>query len=107
MQDWCSPNLPLWREWTSDLAASGRPVRVLELGCWEGLSAAFWLQRLCAHPESELHLVDHFDSFESKAGRERYRKLSFNLHLGGSFEKVASDLQCPPAPSLLSHSSFL
>jgi hypothetical protein len=50
-------------------------------------SAIYWLQEVCAHPDSRLVLIDHFDCNEG-AGRERRRKLDYNMAVTGQGHKV-------------------
>jgi predicted O-methyltransferase YrrM len=57
--DWVTPHTP---DWERDLAhLIGQPnVRALEIGCFEGQSACWFLDNLLTHPTSRLICVDPF-----------------------------------------------
>ncbi len=84
-QDWFSGNIPSW-EVLLPLVKSSKP-RALEIGSWEGRSAVFTMERLCK-ANGELVCIDHFDLFQTEAGRERYRVLTRNLELAGGSSRI-------------------
>ncbi len=57
--DWVTPHT---KEWEKDLQElKGRPdVRALEIGCFEGQSACWFLDNILTHPTSRLMCVDPF-----------------------------------------------
>lgn len=57
--DWVSPHT---KEWENDLQQfKGQPgVRALEIGCFEGQSACWFLDNILTHPTSRLVCVDPF-----------------------------------------------
>jgi len=57
--DWVSPHT---KEWARDLQhLQGKPnVRALEIGCFEGQSACWFLDNVLTHPTSRLTCVDPF-----------------------------------------------
>lgn len=57
--DWVTPHT---KEWEKDLQElKGRPgVRALEIGCFEGQSACWFLDNILTHPTSRLICVDPF-----------------------------------------------
>lgn len=57
--DWVSPHV---KEWEKDLRhLEGKPdVRALEIGCFEGQSACWFLDNILTHPSSRLVCVDPF-----------------------------------------------
>lgn len=57
--DWVSPHA---QQWEKDLAhLKGKPhVRGLEIGCFEGQSAVWWLDNILTDPASRLTCVDPF-----------------------------------------------
>ncbi|QRV90439.1 glycosyltransferase family 8 protein [Ceratobasidium sp. AG-Ba] len=75
-QDWFSGNISYWRSLFAQISSPS--PRALEIGSWEGRSAVFTLLELCKERGS-LVCIDHFDSFQTEAGRERFRKLTHNL----------------------------
>jgi len=95
-QDWCTMHQANWYKWFKQKQSkfltptqSDGPLRVLEIGSWEGLSASwFALNLLDDHPESRMTCIDHFDGMRG-AGKERYDKLCFNLSLTGIGGKVS------------------
>jgi hypothetical protein len=69
-------------------ASQGLPVRILELGCWEGRSTCWLLQNAFPRhedlpPGTQLVCVDHFDLLRTEAGRGRRDALEHNLLLTG------------------------
>jgi predicted O-methyltransferase YrrM len=57
-QDWFSRHIPIWKELFAPMR-DGR-LRVLEIGCFEGLATVWLLQNALAHPESHITCVDPF-----------------------------------------------
>ena len=66
--DWFSRHIPVWSHFFSPL--KGQPIRVLEVGSYEGRSSVWLLANILTHPESQLSCVD---VWESKAVRQRFR----------------------------------
>ena len=56
--DWVTPREEWWREIVAPFA--GRPIRMLEVGFYEGRSAKWWLENLLTHPDSRLVCVDRW-----------------------------------------------
>ena len=80
--DWVTARDAWWRE--AFAALVGNPARMLEVGCYEGRSAQWWLSNVLTHPRSELICVDRWPS-KSEANRARLladpehgRKFSFH-----------------------------
>jgi glycosyltransferase involved in cell wall biosynthesis len=65
--NWTTPNFPVW----ATLFASRRdhPLRILEIGSWEGLSAIFFLQYF---PQSQLTCIDTFRGSAEHALRPKW-----------------------------------
>lgn len=63
--DWFDPHVPNWEQYiVPQLLPEGigsRPLRCMEIGCWEGRSTCYTLLQLAAHPGSTLVCVDPFD----------------------------------------------
>src|SRR5208282_6486657 len=55
--DWTSGNFPLWATLLKPYC--GTATRIIEVGCWEGLSALFFLNYL---PRASLVCIDTFDT---------------------------------------------
>jgi predicted O-methyltransferase YrrM len=64
--DWFTRHVPLWSRLLAPLA--GRPIRALEVGVFEGRSAAWLLGNVLTHPASELVCVDTFQGSTEHAG---------------------------------------
>ncbi|KAI0050307.1 glycosyltransferase family 8 protein [Auriscalpium vulgare] len=97
-QDWFSFNIDTWKP-LFRLVGSTAP-RVLEVGSWEGRSAAFLLKELCG-PAGEIVCIDHFDLMGTDAGRERYRKFNHNLSLTGGQFRVLDQFSFPALMQVL------
>lgn len=65
--DWFSLHFPFWTELFSQRRMAERPVKVLEIGCWEGLSSYFTLKNL---PLAHLTSVDTWEGSDEHAGKE-------------------------------------
>ncbi|KAG9014684.1 hypothetical protein FRB94_010531 [Tulasnella sp. JGI-2019a] len=91
-QDWFSGNKPTWTS-LFPLVTSPAP-RVLEIGSWEGRSAVFVLETLCAQAGS-IVCIDHFDLMQTPLGRERYQKVSHNLTVTGKPFRILDDFSVP------------
>ncbi|KAI0773707.1 glycosyl transferase [Fomes fomentarius] len=97
-QDWFSFNIETWRGLFKHITSPS--PRVLEIGSWEGRSAVFLLTELCGEG-GELVCIDHFDSMETDAGRERYRKVTHNLSLTGRRYRIINQFSVPGLVSLI------
>lgn len=88
---WAKGFLKWWLKWFGpDGARLGmdKPVRVLELRSWEGMSTCFWLCNLAQHHAgSRVISVDHFDDMATSAGQERRRKFLANVRVTGHSHK--------------------
>ncbi|KZT20642.1 glycosyltransferase family 8 protein [Neolentinus lepideus HHB14362 ss-1] len=96
-QDWFSFNIDTWKVLFPLVKPS---PRILEIGSWEGRSAVFLLNELCADG-GEVVCIDHFDLMAAPAGRERYRKLVHNLTLTGKKFRVIDEFSMPGLMRLL------
>ena len=56
--DWFTANVPYWMDIFQEQGLTGRPIRAMEIGSFEGLSACFMLQEL---PQAHLTCVDTWD----------------------------------------------
>ncbi|KAI0067651.1 glycosyltransferase family 8 protein [Artomyces pyxidatus] len=97
-QDWFTFNIDTWEALFS-LIESPAP-RVLEIGSWEGRSAVFLLNNLCASG-GEIVCIDHFDLLRTEAGRERHRKIEHNLALTGKTFRILDQFSFPALMDLL------
>lgn len=58
--DWFSPHIPLLERWL--LPLTGKPgLRFLEIGCWEGRSSCWFLERVLTDQSSSLTCIDTFE----------------------------------------------
>ncbi len=58
LEDWFRRHIPTWDRLFGHL--KGKPLRVLEIGVWEGCSTTWILEELLTHPKSRLIAVDTF-----------------------------------------------
>ena len=97
-QDWFSHNIDSWKS-LFPLVQSQQP-RVLEIGSWEGRSAVFILNTLCANG-GEIVCIDHFDLFRTNAGKERFSRMQCNLKSTGKRFRILSEFSFPALAKLL------
>jgi predicted O-methyltransferase YrrM len=86
--DWVSPHASAWE---ADLAhLRGKPnVRGLEIGCFEGQSACWWLDNILTDPTSRLTCVDPFAiPMDSTLLRYFERYFDHNIAASGAGERV-------------------
>jgi predicted O-methyltransferase YrrM len=57
-QDWFSVYIPFWEVILAHL--KDKPIRVLEIGSFEGRSATWLMQNITTHPEANMTCVDPF-----------------------------------------------
>lgn len=58
--DWFSNNIPRWEKFLKPLA--GMPLKVLELGSYEGKSAIWLLENILTHQRARITCIDNFGS---------------------------------------------
>jgi predicted O-methyltransferase YrrM len=58
--DYFSPNIPVWSRWFSDLITAA-PIKCLEIGSWEGASAAWLLDKVVSRRGGSLTCIDTFE----------------------------------------------
>ena len=62
---WFEPSKPIWDQ----LLARHRPDKILEIGSYEGASATYLIEKICAERDLELHCIDTWEgSIENKLG---------------------------------------
>lgn len=62
--DWHSRHVPMWREVLAPLLSSSEALTILEIGSYEGRSAAWIAREMLGHHASQLVCVDPFDDYE-------------------------------------------
>jgi len=58
--DYFSPNIPVWSRWFSDCITAA-PIKCLEIGSWEGASAAWLLDKVVSQRGGSLTCIDTFE----------------------------------------------
>lgn len=89
--DWFSRSIPVWKNVLTQLAANSRPLRVLEVGVFEGRSTCWLLQNFCTTPESTIVAVDSFQGGIEHRGMELSglrARFESNVKAVGSLAKV-------------------
>jgi len=86
--DWVSPHTAAWARDLEHL--KGKPhVRALEVGCFEGQSACWFLDNILTHPTSRLVCVDPFAvPMASVLLRYFEARFDFNIEASGSGDRV-------------------
>lgn len=69
-RDWFLQSIPAWQRILSALAREGGPLRILEVGVFEGLSTCWLLRNFCKTPESVIVGVDSFHGGEEHRAME-------------------------------------
>jgi len=59
-QDWFSRSIPAWKVILTKLAEQNTPLRILEIGVFEGRSTCWLLENFCKSPESSIVAIDTF-----------------------------------------------
>ncbi|KAG2003636.1 glycosyl transferase [Coprinopsis cinerea AmutBmut pab1-1] len=96
-QDWFSHNVESWKA-LLPIVTRNDP-RILEIGSWEGRSAVFLSANLCK--DGEIVCIDHFDLFNTDAGKERYERMQHNLGLTGKRFRILPEFSFPALMKLL------
>lgn len=63
-EDWFSNNIELWKKTLMKL--KHKPLKVLEVGTFEGRSAIWLLENILLHPDSKIYCVDHWKHASEK-----------------------------------------
>ena len=94
--DWFSGNIPYWQR-ALDLYGinSSKPLRILEIGTFEGKSACWMSDNILDHPESKLFCVDTFQGGEDHQVEgdpyqldTLYSRCMENLKQSKNFDKI-------------------
>lgn len=64
---WFKLHVPFWLERFADFQMTNRPIKAMEIGCWEGLSSYFTLKNL---PMAQLTSVDTWEGSDEHQGTE-------------------------------------
>ncbi len=59
-QDWFSRSIPCWDIILKSMTQGGKPLRVLEIGVFEGRSTCWLLDRYCRQSDSQITVIDTF-----------------------------------------------
>ena len=81
--DWVTSRLKEWE--VNFIPLDGKPIRILEVGSYEGRSACWFLQHIMNDPKSELICVDPWGGVE---GAARLRRFDMNVALSGRSNQV-------------------
>lgn len=65
-ETWFVQNIPIWEKILTPLI--GKPVKALEVGCFEGRATVWLLQNILTNPEAVIYCVDPFESDEELKG---------------------------------------
>lgn len=86
-RDWFTANVPFWMEIFDQCRLNGRPIKVLEVGSFEGLSACFLLMKL---PEARLTCVDTWEGSDEHVGMDLIAstEAAFDRHVAPWRERV-------------------
>lgn len=69
-QDWFSRSIPGWTAILTQLSKRGAPLRVLEVGVFEGRSTCWLLANFCKTPQDSITVIDSFEGGIEHKGME-------------------------------------
>ena len=101
--DWFSRHIPSWEKLFPRVTSC--PPRALEIGSWEGRSAVYTLNNLCAKGGS-IVCIDYFDALTTEHGRAHHDKLVHNLRVTGKPHRVMVDCSTPALMQLLEETAL-
>jgi predicted O-methyltransferase YrrM len=58
-KDWVSKNIRWWTTYLSKF--KDKPIKILEIGCFEGLATLWFIKNILTHKDSKITCVDLFD----------------------------------------------
>ena len=67
LHDYFSPSIPAWSKWFAERIVA-EPIEVLEIGSWQGGSAAWMLDKIVSRRGGRLTCVDTFEGSSEHAG---------------------------------------
>lgn len=73
---WFKLHVPFWLERFAELQFANRPIKAMEIGCWEGLSSYFTLKNL---PQVQLTSVDTWEGSDEHKGTEVLNTIEQNF----------------------------
>ncbi len=65
--DWFSNNIPIWSKILAEF--KGRPIDVLEIGCFEGRATLWLLENILTHEKAYIDVIDTFQGSFEHQGR--------------------------------------
>jgi len=71
-QRWFERNIPRWTEILTPLKP--KPLRILEIGAFEGASTTWFLEELIQHPDAKMVVIDTFEGSEEHHDSEGMKK---------------------------------
>jgi hypothetical protein len=83
---WYLDDLDGWRE----MLATEAPIKALEVGAFDGVSANLMLDLLFTHPQSEIHAIDPYlaDPTTPEVGDQTRECFEENCRIGGHEDQV-------------------
>jgi predicted O-methyltransferase YrrM len=60
-QNWFSANIPVWEKVLSEF--KDKPIKAIEIGSFEGMSALWLCENILTHPDSHLDCVDPYEPY--------------------------------------------
>jgi predicted O-methyltransferase YrrM len=60
-QDWFSRSIPCWEALLGRMTQGGQPLRILEVGVFEGRSTCWLLEHFCRAADSHITVIDTFE----------------------------------------------
>lgn len=70
-EDWFSHNIEKWSKYLKPL--EGKPLKALEIGCFEGRATKWMLENILTHEDSRITVIDTFEgSIEHRDGQANH-----------------------------------
>jgi predicted O-methyltransferase YrrM len=79
-------------KWHQILPASDKPLKVLEIGAYQGANACSLVKTFCKHPKSEIHCIDPWADYEAYNEYKQQQDSNYSIFLKNISKLDSSDV---------------